>query len=155
MSHRRDDAAVAKSVADRLKLRGLGVYLDVVDPILVKDGPDLGEYLRARLGECSQLLAVVSAATQGSWWVPWEIGVATEKTYRIATFMTQDVSTPGYLQKWPYLRTAEDLDVYAELSKRSEAEILAKAQVPGRVLESLRASAVSDFHRTLKRALRQ
>lgn len=155
VSHKNEDAAVARRVSDRLKLRGLATYLDTIDPVLGKDGPELGDYLRAKLGECSQLLAVVSPATQGSWWVPWEIGVATEKSYFIATFLTQPVTTPTYLQKWPYLRTDQDLDVYADVSKRAHQEIVAKSQATGRILESMRASAATDFHRVLKKALGQ
>lgn len=153
ISHRGEDGAVAKSIANHLASKGLGVYLDVIDLALVKDGPELGDYLKARLGECSQLLAVISAATKGSWWVPWEIGVATERNYRIATFLTEGVPTPGYLQKWPYLRTRQDLDKYVVESKHAQVQVLAKSG--GVITKRTRAEVARDFHRSLKRALGQ
>lgn len=155
VSHKQEDARLALGIGERLKVNGLGYYLDVVDQQLTKDGPDLGDYLRRKLGECDQLLAVVSGATKFSWWVPWEIGVATEKNYRIATFLKEDIDTPGYLQKWPYLRNAQHIDEYARLSKVVQAEVLAKAQIPGRILESERSAGARDFHRLLKRSLGQ
>lgn len=155
VSHKKEDAGAAQRVANRLQHNGLGVYLDLVDTSLAGDGPALGEYIRRKLGECTQLMAVVSAATQQSWWVPWEIGVATEKSQLITAFLTQDVTTPGYLQKWPYLRTESDIDLYARFSVLAHAEIMAKARPGAPILESYRAAAATDFHRTLKRALGQ
>lgn len=154
VSHKSEDAYPAKHVAQQLASHGIGSYLDVADETLVGDGPELGDYLRRRLAECQQLLAVVSAVTQHSWWVPWEIGVATERNYRIATFLTQDVRTPSYLQKWPYLRNDRDIALYAQTCKEFEADLVAKSQT-GRILESLRASTARDFHKVLKRRLGQ
>jgi hypothetical protein len=87
ISHQRVDALQAKAIADRLRDRHqIASYLDVMDPVIDKTGEDLTQYVRAQLGTCTQLLAVVSPATKESWWVPWEIGVASEKDYILATY---------------------------------------------------------------------
>ena len=92
----------------------MGVYLDVIDAQLQKSGPDLADYIRAQLDQCTQLLAVISARTRASWWVPWEIGVATEKERFLASFVYGTATVPEFLLKWPYLRTSADLDKSAQ-----------------------------------------
>lgn len=75
------------------------------------------------MGKCTQLLAVVSARTRESWWVPWEIGIATEKDYLLATYAGDDTYLPEYLRKWPYLSTMSELDEYARISKFAERQL--------------------------------
>lgn len=142
VSHKKEDAEQAASVAAHLSARGLGVYLDVIDAQLTKSGPDLADYIRAQLDQCTQLLAVISARTQASWWVPWEIGVATEKGRFLASFVSGTASVPEFLLKWPYLRTSADLDKYAAESKR--AELLVEDRVQKRVSNHRPNDRVSD-----------
>ncbi|RJF84581.1 TIR domain-containing protein [Azospirillum cavernae] len=157
ISHKSEDSLAAGKIAERLRTNAVDCYLDVIDPVEVKDGPDLSNYIRSRMTECTQLMAVVSSATQNSWWVPWEIGVAMEKDFTITSFVTQTVPTiPSYLKKWPFLRTAEDIDLYARHIKtfdsRRRVEKLTES------MEIFNKSAprdVADFHRTLKRQLGQ
>ncbi len=120
ISHQQADTALAASIAKRLWLyHTINSYLDVIDPESSKKGDQLGDHIRDELGKCDQLLAVVSYATKGSWWVPWEIGVATEKDYPIATYAGDKTSLPEYLKKWPYLQSEQELDVYAKVSKQA------------------------------------
>lgn len=154
LSHKDQDSEVAGRVAARLRDNGMEVYLDLIDPMLDKDGADLGEYLRDRMSECTQLIAVISRATQASWWVPWEIGVATEKNFFIATFVLQTIVLPEYLTKWPYLETAQDIDEYARTSKSIERQLATKSQFRSPT-DALRSSSARDFHRVLKRSLGQ
>ena len=100
ISHQKSDSANAESLARRLQtFHNLDTYLDVIDSRLARAGEELGEYLRRQLGACSHLLAVVSSSTKGSWWVPWEIGVASEKDYPLATYAIPPCSLPDYLEK--------------------------------------------------------
>lgn len=120
ISHQRADTALAAWIAKRLWVyHSIDSYLDVIDPESSTKGDQLGEHIRDELGKCHQLLAVVSYATKGSWWVPWEIGVATEKDYPIATYAGDKTSLPEYLKKWPYLTSEQELDVYAKVSKQA------------------------------------
>src|SRR6478735_11948042 len=114
LSHQSADATTARYVARRLKDRhGIDSYLDVIDPYIGRPGEDLAAHIRAQMGRCTQLLAVVSESTKASQWVPWEIGVATEKDHPLATFSAGGALPPEFLRKWPYLRTDFDLDQYA------------------------------------------
>jgi len=152
VSHKQEDAAPATRVAARLRQNGAEVYLDVLDTTQTR-GEDLGEYLRRRLSECSHLIAVVSESTKTSWWVPWEIGVATERRYPLATFAAGYCELPEYLRKWPYLRSDEDIDTFVRVSKATE-----RAEAPASVYktaEAARASYSARFFGDLRAALRQ
>lgn len=123
LSHQLRDAAVAQYIERRLRIvHDIPSYLDVIDPDASKQGDEIADHVKAELGKCTQLLAVVSEATKLSWWVPWEIGIATEKDYPLATFSGQTTMLPEYLRKWPYLRTDADIDAYANASKAAERD---------------------------------
>lgn len=153
ISHKKEDSQEAGRIAGHLRLNGLDVYLDVIDTQLTKSGPDLADYIRAQLDGCTQLLAVISAQTQASWWVPWEIGVATEKERFLASFVSGNAVIPEFLQKWPYLRTQADLDVYVRESKR--AQLLVEQSVQKGHVASARAQGFRTFHTSLKASLGQ
>jgi hypothetical protein len=154
ISHKNEDAVQAAMIADRLtRQHGLAVYLDVIDSQLRKDGVDLADYIRDKLEECTQLLAVLSSKTQVSWWVPWEIGVATEKRRFLSSYVSDLVSIPEYLTKWPYLRSMSDLDRYAEQSKRS-VQVL-NEELRYRSQDRAFADQFRSFHRSLRTTLRQ
>ena len=97
VSHKDSDQELAKRVSSRVQANGFEAYVYAVDSALVRDGPELSEYLLRRMDECQQLIAVVSSATAASWWVPWEIGVGSEKGFRMASFSPSFVKLPSYL----------------------------------------------------------
>ena len=66
VSHQRKDSSLASHVATQIRLNGLNTYVDAIDDSLVKDGPQLGDHLLARMSECRQLMAVASTATKAS-----------------------------------------------------------------------------------------
>lgn len=118
ISHQQKDSSSATYVKSYLELfHDIDCYLDVIDPYL-KKGEEIADYVRKELNKCTHLLAVVSHSTKESWWVPWEIGVATEKDYPLASF-GHGVELPEFLQKWPYLKNNTDLDKYAEAVKQT------------------------------------
>lgn len=154
ISHKRSDSTAAEKVARRLRIRHrIDCYLDVVDSPLSRAGEDLGNYLRQELGKCSHLLAVVSTATKDSWWVPWEIGVATEKDYPLGTFAHGRCELPDYLKKWPYLKSDADLDKYAEAAKASSRRLDEARSYKG--LLAARSDATRVFYRQLRASLNQ
>ncbi|GLR90906.1 toll/interleukin-1 receptor domain-containing protein [Bradyrhizobium iriomotense] len=153
ISHKKEDAEQAAAIARHLTVNGLSVYLDVIDAQLAKSGPDLADYIRDQMDKCTQLLAVISAQTQASWWVPWEIGVATEKERFLASFISGNASVPEFLVKWPYLRTQADLDKYIKESKR--AELLVEDRVQKGYRTTARAHGFRSFHTSLKASLGQ
>lgn len=154
LSHKKEDETVSLQIAAYLRANGLEVYLDTIDTNLYKDGPDLADYLRAQLDHCTQLLAVISPITQASWWVPWEIGVATEKERFLASFVANGGTVPDYLRKWPYLRNQSDLDVYIQQSKAVQQRVDERV-TRGTARTASRATGFREFHRSLKQSLGQ
>ena len=79
ISHKNTDSPIARDLAREFERLQVPVYLDTIDAALSKPGYDLAEYILSALRQCTHLLAVVSPATKDSWWVPWEIGAASER----------------------------------------------------------------------------
>lgn len=157
ISHQAADAMLSRQISDRLRnIHGIDTYLDVIDSYLLRRGEDLAAHIRAELGKCTQLLAVVSAATRTSWWVPWEIGVATEKNQPLATYAagySSIDSIPEYLRKWPYLRSEQDLDRYAAASKHADRTFSQKSVI---LTESVaRTRSTAEFFQMLRGSLGQ
>lgn len=69
----------------------------------------MADYIRGEMEKCTQLLAIISIRTSESPWVPWEIGVATEKERPLASFVSPPAAVPDFLRKWPYLQTLTDV----------------------------------------------
>ncbi|MFG1481230.1 toll/interleukin-1 receptor domain-containing protein [Xanthobacter sp. V4C-4] len=154
ISHQKTDSALALGISSRLKLQhGIDSYLDVIDPETPGAGDDLADLIRARLGTCTQLLAVISQATRTSWWVPWEIGVASEKEYPLATYSGGGATPPEYLRKWPYLRSDMDLDHYAMASKTASRDFATKRAYLNE--SAARARSTKEFYRSLRGNLGQ
>ena len=153
ISHKQEDAAVATKIGSYITARGLDVYLDTIDSHLSASGPDLADYIRRKLEECTQLLAVISHRTKTSWWVPWEIGVATEKERFLASYVSDSALIPEYLQMWPYLRSNADLDAYIQESKN--ASLLVEQTRRSGHQATARTTGFRSFHSNLKSVLRQ
>lgn len=154
LSHKNDDSEIAGLIARRLKdTHQIEVYLDVIDRNLGKTGPDLADYIRAEMEKCTQLLAVISDRTRESQWVPWEIGVATEKERPLASFVNSTAAVPEFLQKWPYLRTMLDVDRYAAVSKATHSSL--QESMHKTTASIAKRTAFRDFHRSLKAQLGQ
>jgi hypothetical protein len=153
LSHQNADSQLATRIAYRLKaVHSIDSYLDVIDPYLGR-GEDLADHIRAEMGRCTQLLAVVSPATVASQWVPWEIGVATEKDFPLATFSGGTALPPEFLRKWPYMRTDAELDEYARVSKSARSTYVANKGYLGESIAHGRSTKA--FYRDLRAALRQ
>lgn len=100
------------------------------------------------MATCSHLIAVVSSSTAKSWWVPWEIGVASERTMPLASYTSSPSLLPDYLRTWPYLSGVSDIAAYTEEAQRFDREtksLTASASRPG----------WQDFHSRLKSRLGQ
>ena len=106
ISHQqRDSDAATRLVSILAKHRDVTTYVDVLDSHLNGDGDGLAEYLRNEIGKGTHLMAVISENTRYSWWVPFEIGIATEKRLPLSTLALgiTPTSLPSYLAKWPVL----------------------------------------------------
>jgi hypothetical protein len=101
VSHKPEDSTLAKTAAKRPWLNDADLYLDKYDPNIDYSGDDILLHLREAIGLCNHLIIVISDRTQSSWRAPWEIGIAMEKNYSIATFANVHTALPEYLDRWP------------------------------------------------------
>lgn len=154
LSHQKYDSDLSQRIAYRLRvIHGIESYLDVIDPYVSGDVTALADHIRSEMTKCTQLLAVISPYTAQSQWVPWEVGVATEKDFPLATFSGGNSLPPEFLRKWPYLRTDADLDEYARASKSAAQSYGIRKAHQGEA--RARASSTQDFYTSLRRSLRQ
>jgi len=157
ISHRTTDNAIAIQVFARLtQTHGITCYIDDVDQRLkVATQTDLTKRLVEMINKCTNLLAVISANTEGSWWVPFEIGVA-KQSPRVICTMTNllDTSLPAYLMEWPRLRGDKAIDEFAKLYKL-QRQLLNEQVLEKRAIASVQLNTVDAFHRTLKTTLGQ
>lgn len=129
VSYKSDDRKQAEAIAIKIAKCGLTVYLDIWDPIIHGDGPELVDYINVVIGCCKSLIAVLSRNTVHSWWVPLEIGIATTKELHLGSFLVPTVRHttltsyevkqyfPSYLWKWPVLRNMTDLEDWCKERK--------------------------------------
>lgn len=96
ISHKSVDKPAALEIASYLRARGVQSYVDVLDPQL-QSTDDITSVIVTRVRQCTHLMAVTSANTISSWWVPFEIGVATDQDRRISTYTLEATNLPDYL----------------------------------------------------------
>lgn len=125
ISYRRMDRVLAYEIARNFDLNNIEYYLDIVDEESLNTD-DITTVITDNIKKCTHLLAIVSANTRGSWWVPFEIGEATITNCRICSFAVKNSGTlnrslmnsyyydflPDYLHKWPILVNMRDLDIF-------------------------------------------
>lgn len=157
ISHRTADNAIAQQVAARLtQHHGIKCYLDDIDQRLKSvTQQEVTRILVDMVNKCTNLLAVITSNTEGSWWVPFEIGVAKQAPRVICSMTNQsDSALPGYLMEWPRLRGEKAIDEFARLYKLQQ-KVLTENVLEKRATASVQLSTVDSFHRSLKAALGQ
>jgi len=158
ISHRTADDGIARQVAYRLEYRhNITVYIDDIDQELrrAQGTSAITDLLVQRVNACTNLLAIVTRNTEGSWWVPFEIGVARQSPRAIATMTNLiDASLPEYLLEWPRLRGEAAIDTFARLYKEQQG-VLKEQVMEKKASTYMQASYVGQFHASLKRALGQ
>jgi len=159
VSHQKKDEVEAARVASTLRTNGHEVYLDIIDTNLGKNGDDLGDYIRAQMSKCDSLIAVISISTKESSWVPWEIGVATEKNFPLSTYLTDNSTPPEFLKKWPVLKSIANLNEFAKWIQEFQTNRRRLERTRIALSDSAKFAAeksdVAEFHKNLKRAIYQ
>ncbi|WP_252218887.1 MULTISPECIES: toll/interleukin-1 receptor domain-containing protein [unclassified Clostridium] len=112
ISHKNEDSNIASIICNKLNDLGVCAYLDLLEGDLTFDGEKLTNHIKGRLNSCTDLLVVMSKETQKSWWVPFEIGMASQLDFPIVSYLTDKVSLPEYLSYWPALKELADLPKY-------------------------------------------
>jgi hypothetical protein len=157
ISYRHMDRAHAVQINSRLMQANIKTYLDVLDPES-QTTDDITEVITRNISECTHLLAVVSERTALSWWVPFEIGEATISNRRICSFRTGPTELPLYLDKWPKLSSAKDLDFFIEAYK-TEVNLKRSASLEwitgSASTRSYNETNADRFHTDLKNRIRR
>jgi hypothetical protein len=119
LSHRLADSAVTCQIARYMDFIGQRYYFDEDDEFLSEllscghsNDRALVEAIDCGLKHSTHLLAILSARTMGSWWVPYEIGAARARGYPIAHLLLPSIKPemlPEYLRLYPQLWTPEEL----------------------------------------------
>ena len=100
LSYQHSDQGTALQLAADLDRLGRYVFIDVHDDTLVPGDRDLDDALTTAIANADTMVVVVSDETQGSWWVPWEIGVSTPSRKPRAMYRPLvSRPLPAYLQK--------------------------------------------------------
>ena len=148
ISYKHVDQAAADQVALRLQQEGVEIFLDKLNEN--QNGLEISEYLKGHLRTCTDLIVVIPSETKQSWWVPWEIGVASGQDSPMATFVSENTSIPDYLKKWPYLRSLSDVSTYVREKRITDRYIVEKSA-------SFRtaSSRTGEFYRRVRAAFGQ
>lgn len=167
ISYRHSDRQKAIEVATKLKLNQITYYLDVIDDES-KNTNDITEVITKNIKKCTHLLAIISPNTNGSWWVPFEIGEATISNRRICSYAFKEYTyihrpllnnyknfLPEYLHKWPILVSDSDLDAFIKQYKKDNRLFEAGVSMESRGMDfaSLTKSGADKFHSELKNML--
>lgn len=153
ISHRQIDEAKAVSVANLLKSKNIQCWLDVLDPATKHSATDITKHIVASLERCTHIIAIFTQNTAGSMWVPFELGIAYKAGKGIGTFLAENVSTPEYLNTFPKLKTAADIDAYLEEYKRDQA--MNKSATADRTFRMSESMYADSFIQRVKARLRQ
>ncbi len=150
ISHRTADDGTAQSIGNYLYTNfNIRCYLDHFDPE-ARTTKDITNLIVNRIRDCTHLMAVITNSTVGSWWVPFEIGVARQSNRRITSFDASSLQLPEFLQEWPVMETDDDLDLFAEAYHRDNS---ARPLVEKYAQANRRIISADDFHERLKRAI--
>jgi TIR domain len=171
LSHKQEDGEKARKIHKYLTDNQVSCYLDCLDEAVSSQKDNITEYLIKKIGECSHLMVVVSQDnTRKSWWIPFEIGIATEKKKRILSYYISEdmqgynpllsrfnVEEIEFLKNWPVLKNRaidggsgineEDLNKFIKVYKRDASVDRKESE------EEKDISSPGDFHGQLQALL--
>lgn len=123
ISHKQEDSAIALEVLSTLKANGVNAYLDLLEGDLSLNGKLLTEHIKNKLNDCTDLLVVISEKTKYSQWVPFEVGMASQRDFPIVNFLKRGTDLPEFLEYWPRLKDSNDLIKYITVKRTIQKSI--------------------------------
>lgn len=161
ISHKSEDMNTAATlIADRLEDINYEYYFDKNDPDISKS-LDRAKHIESEIEECTDLIVIITKNVVSSWWVPFEIGLATANNCRIVSVVFDNavMKLPSFLRKWPVIDTQDKLDYYLQELENNNSIILQKSMenchynFSHQILSSMRENSMyaNDFHDKLKR----
>ena len=121
ISHRTKDDKIAQQVYRRLHFHHhIACYIDDFDDE-ARNTKKITDLILNRINSCTHLIAVVTSNTKGSWWVPFEIGVARRAPRIISSFTSlYSFELPEFLKEWPVLKGQNAIDIFARFYKEGK-----------------------------------
>ena len=155
ISHKKEDEYTAFGIQQVLETMGIEAYLDILDDTISDNGEKLTKHIRKKLRECSDVIVVLSDNTKRSWWVPFEIGMATEKDMPIANYLTSYEKLPEYLEYWPRLKNQQDVKKYVEVRNKVARQVVLEKQLNHSYYDRADSniSETQKFYEELKKSL--
>ena len=120
VSHTTKDDALADEVADCIRSYGLTAWVDSEHLAPDHDGPGMASKIKRVIRRSYCLLAVVTGATSKSWWVPFEIGVASDRRRFLSSYGEPTVALPSFLAAWPRVKDHDELHPWCEQVKEKK-----------------------------------
>lgn len=154
ISHKQEDKIQALEVQETLNSCDVKAYLDLLDDDISGNGEKLTQHIREKLRECSDVIVILSEKTKASWWVPFEIGMATEKDMPIASYLISYVQLPDYLKYWPRLKNQDDVLKYVKTRNKVSEEYMRLRSILESRSASPYISETQEFYRQLKQQLK-
>lgn len=121
ISHKKEDETAAKYIGDYIMEHAkVDIYLDLYDAELkeavsTENDKKIVESIKRGLKTSTHILCVISDKTRLSWWVPYEIGVASENKKNIASLKLKSIpDLPSFLKTEQVLMSANDFIGYVE-----------------------------------------
>ncbi len=146
ISHKQEDEIPAKYICQELSKLDVEAYLDLLEGDLLLNGEELTNHIKNRLNSCTDILVVMSEKTKESWWVPFEIGMASQKDFPIVSYLIDNAELPDYLEYWPTLRKTSDLYKYI----KAKDMVLNESYSNNKGLFNGDYSETKEFYRKLK-----
>lgn len=155
ISHKKEDEKTALQVLYTLQQVDVDAYLDLLDNITSDNGEKLTKHIRDKLHECTDVIAILSSKTKESWWVPFEIGMATEKDMPIANYSKDFENFPEYLTYWPRLKSCQDVIKYVEIRNKVSKQMRLERTLNESYFQSDndKISETQRFYSELKKSL--
>ena len=155
ISHKKEDEYTAFGIQQVLENMGIEAYLDILDDTISDNVEKLTKHIRKKLRECSDVIVVLSDNTKRSWWVPFEIGMATEKDMPIANYLTSYEKLPEYLEYWPRLKNQQDVKKYVEVRNKVARQVVLEKQLNHSYYDRADSniSETQKFYEELKKSL--
>ena len=147
VSHTTNDDNLADSVATCIRSCGLTAWVDSDYLAPHDDGPGMASKIKRVIGRSYCLLAIVTNATNSSWWVPFEIGVASERDRYLSTYGNPRLSLPSFLSVWPRVKDDIELRSWCTVIKQQKAKHVPTTH---RGFVEMAASHRSNYTREMK-----
>jgi hypothetical protein len=147
LSHISVDKAAAVAIGKYIRVQGdIDIYLDIEDEDLqeaVRTGDPVGitEFIEKGLAHSTHIMCLISKATAGSWWVPYELGFGKNGGKSLSCLkLIGQVSLPSYLEISEIIRGTDSLNQYLTQVRRG----LSKSAATSALMETLIRSTASN-----------